>query len=437
MIVMKFGGTSISNSKRIRNVAEIVKSRLAREPVVVVSAMGGVTNSLVEIANAHSSGRDASLSLRELMDRHYRAIEDLGLGKSVISKEADELERVVDALQSKGRATLQDIDQVMSFGERMAARIVSACLASLGVISEACDAYDIGMLTDSNPGYADILPEAYQSIRAKLAAKHGVPVITGFIGKDADGHITTLGRGGSDYTASIIGAAMDAEEIEIWTDVDGIMTADPKVVDTARNIESLSYEEEAELEALGATNLNPKGIHPAMEKNIPVRILNALNPAHRGTLVHRDARASNGVASITYRKGMKVIAIEADGAIPNAFINAVRETFSRNSIPIRAFSTTGERILVAIDERHDQHTVTEELGKIAKLTVMEDMSQVSLIGSGLSNMPDVSETLSSTLSSMGAEPVVSGNPKINQSVVVMGKHTDRAVRQLHGVFFGR
>ncbi len=436
MIVMKFGGTSVRDSRRIRSVVDIVRSSLSRNPIVVVSAMGGMTDSLLRITGAASQAKCSQL-LEDILDRHYEAIGQLGLDRSIILREVEDLRRVSTSLCGKKHPKAQELDELMSFGERMAARIVSACISSTGIASSPCDAYDIGMVTDSCFGNADIIPGTLDGIREALAARDGVPVITGFIGKDRDGNITTFGRGGSDYTASIVGAAVGAQEIQIWTDVDGIMTADPRIVSTAINVKALSYEEEAELETLGAANLNPKGIYPAMEKGIPVRVLNTLNPEHTGTTISKDCAAKNRVASITYRKDIRVIRVEAPRTRPRELGRLVVETFGRHSVPIKSISVDGGAALVAVDQKHDTSAVVEELGRAWRISIASDMAQISLVGNGIDHVPDIAETLSSSLKGVEVALMAAGPSGINRSVVVKKRHMVRAVRLLHTTFFGR
>lgn len=436
MIVMKFGGTSVSDSHKIRDVVDIIKSRLSRSPVAVVSAMGGVTDGLLRIADASADGKDAQLVGR-ILDRHYVAIDELGLSRDIIRREADELAVVAAAFCGRDSATQKQLDELMSFGERMSARIVSACLSSHGIASNPYDAYDIGMITDSCFGNADILTDTPGAVRKILSQKEGIPVITGFIGKDREGNITTFGRGGSDYTASIIGAAMGAEEIQIWTDVDGVMTADPRIVSTAMSISALSYEEESELEALGAANLNPKGIRPAMESGIPVRILNTFNPGHKGTVISKDAVANNRIASITYRKDVSVMRIEAEGTRPEVFGRMVEETLGRHGVPIKSMSVSGCTAFVVVDKGHDTSAATEELGRTGDISVMGGMAQISLVGNGIADVPGVEETLSSSLRGVGVELIATGQSETNRSIAIREEHMVKAVRLLHSAFFGR
>ena len=218
MIVMKFGGTSVGNALRIREVVGIVKSQLGNGPIVVVSALGGITDALIETGKQAAAGKDVNVMLDQIVKRHYDTIAELKLEQKIIAPEVEQLGKLVGDIFMLGELGPRNLDRLMSFGERMSARIVAACMRSAGLDGEAYDAYDIGMITTSNFGDADITPYTYQRIRKALAGKSCIPVITGFLGKSKEGEITTLGRGGSDYTASIVGAAVGAKEIQIWTD---------------------------------------------------------------------------------------------------------------------------------------------------------------------------------------------------------------------------
>ncbi len=435
---MKFGGTSVGSAGRILDVVGIVKSQLCNEPIVVVSALGGVTDSLINIGNESASGKDVSLMLEQVIDRHYEMVNRLNLDKKIIAKEVEQLSRLVGEIFLLGEATPRNIDKLMSFGERMSARIVAACMRSFGLHAQAYDAYDLGMTTTPNFGDADVLPETYQNIREGLANKKEIPVITGFIGKSRNGDITTLGRGGSDYTASIIGAAVGAREIQIWTDVNGIMTADPKIVKTARSVDEVSYKEAAELAMLGAKVLHPKTILPAVENNIPVRILNTFNPRHRGTLVLNSISTGSRVTSITYKKHILAISISKSGKLDEkGFLKKVLETFDRRGVPVDLISNSKIGVSVTIDEKYGTVELMDDLKKVGKVEVKSNRARVSLVGNDLLYMPDILETMYSSLKRIRIEMVSSSISEKNTSIVIEEKYADSAVKRLHTTFFSR
>jgi len=249
MIVMKFGGSSVGDAERIKNVCNIVKSR--KNPVVVVSAVKGVTDMLINTVEMAAKGEDVSKELGDIKERHHKVLKDLELKEDLVDSQLEEYSKVIDRIFVMKRINPELMDEVQSFGERCSSRIVAACLTKEGLLAKAYDAYDIGMITTPDYGKAEPLPDAEEKIAKAIKKLDVVPVVTGFIGKDSAGNITTLGRGGSDYTAAIIGAALDSVT-EIWTDVNGIMSADPKVVSDAHTISKISFNEASELAYFGA-----------------------------------------------------------------------------------------------------------------------------------------------------------------------------------------
>lgn len=435
MIIMKFGGTSVENAQNIRKTAKIVESRLSKKPIVVVSALGGTTDALIAAAN--SATRNGSRDkLNEIILRHYNVIEELGLQQGIIEKEVRMLNRLMDGISLLEELTPKSLDKLMSFGERMSARIVAAYMSSIGMAANAYDAYDLGLITESNFGDADVLPKSYQTIKISISKIRAIPVITGFIGKSREGEITTLGRGGSDYTASIIGAAVGAREIQIWTDVNGIMTADPKVVRSARSIAVVSYDEASELAFLGAKVLHPKTILPAIDHNIPVRILNTFNPSHSGTTVLKDINARPRVASITCRKRIKVINISTPKMFQtHGFLRRIFEIFDAHGISVDMVSTSEVNVSLTIDGKNKTDSLAEELGKIAEVDVKNDRAKVSLVGHGIMHMPGMLGSMFTALNGIDVEMISSSISEINQSFVVKEEEADTAVKRLHSTFW--
>ncbi|MEK6837314.1 MAG: aspartate kinase, partial [Nanoarchaeota archaeon] len=267
MIVMKFGGTSVGSAESIRNVIGLVKASLGRDPFVIVSAVSGVTDMLLAAARKALDRKSSVRAVvREVEEKHRPIIEALGLDAGMVSEELAELEHVLFGISLVRELTARTTDYVASFGEMMSSKIVAAYARKSGLNAQAFNAYDLGMVTDGNFGNAEILPGTYEMIAAamKKIPEGTIQIVTGFIGKTEDGEVTTLGRGGSDYTAAIYGAALGAEEIQIWTDVDGVMTADPKIVPNAMTVDVVSFEEASELAYFGAKVIHPKTIVPAM-----------------------------------------------------------------------------------------------------------------------------------------------------------------------------
>lgn len=436
MIVMKFGGTSVGDAGRIMALARIVKNEKDNGPVVVVSALSGITDSLAEIVEAAAKGKPTAKLFEKIVERHFEIMKGLRVRKGAITREVGQLRNLLMGVSLLQDLTPRIMDNVLSFGERMSARIVAAYLDGQGLDAMAYDAYDIGMVTTSEFGNADAVDEAYPLIKGRLSGLRHIPIITGFIGKDREGSITTLGRGGSDYTATIIGAAINAKEIQIWTDVNGIMTADPRVVKTAKSIDAVSPDEASELAFLGAKVLHPRTILPAIKRNIPVRILNTFDPGHIGTIISRRAPSRNRVTSITCRKHIKVVNMSTPRMFEvHGFLRKVFEIFERHDVVVDMISTSEINVSVTIDGTQKTDKLMAELRGIAEIDIKEDRALVSLVGHNISYLPDVLGRMFTALEGIQIEMISSSMSEINQSFVVKNEHADEAVRRLHAAFF--
>jgi len=437
MIVMKFGGSSVADAERIKNVAEIVKSKMGRKPVVVVSALGGATDALISIAKS-AQEKKSNGEFAAFFDRHRKAIAELGLKEELIKGDEEELTRLIESISVLNELTSRILDRIFAFGEGMSSKIMAGYMQSIGMPASAYAAYDVGMITDSNFGEADVLPETESLIKGAFGHIDGIPVVTGFIGKDMAGNPTTLGRGGSDYTASIIGAAIGAEEIEIWTDVDGVMTSDPRIVKSAVSIDRVSYEEASELAFLGAKVLHPKTILPAVNKNIPVRVLNTFNPSHKGTVVLKEIEKGSRVASIACKKGVSVINIYSPNMFgAHGFLKEIFSVFESLKLSVDMVATSEVNVSVTVDEKHDLKRLVNELSKIAKVEIRNNRAKISLVGNDMLLMPDLFGKLFMSLKDIRVEMISSSTSEINQSFVVKQEQADEAVRRLHMTFFGR
>jgi len=437
MIVMKFGGTSVGDAKRIKQVSEIVTSQIKKKPIVIVSAFAGVTDALIKSSHATVRG---NVSVKEIEKLHYSMLKDLNIDASLINEEINELKDILDGVYSLKELTPRTLDVIMSFGERMSAKIIASYMSKAGIPSKAYNSYDAGLITNSVFGDADALPEAEKAIYNSFKKmKNGVPIVTGFIGKTKNGEITTLGRGGSDYTASIIGAAVNAEEIQIWTDADGIMTADPKIVKDAKTIEYVSYDEAAELAFLGAKILHPKTILPAVKKNIPVRILNTYNPSGKGTTILKNVKKKNSITSIAYKKGVKIINVHSPKMfLAYGFMAKIFDIFSGMKIPVDMISTSEVNLSLTVNGKYDTRMLIEELKKIAEVKVYSNKVSISVVGNGIAQTPGIAGKIFDSIgeNKINVEMISSGASEINVSFVVDDKDSDKAVRLLHEAFFG-
>ncbi|MCX6707089.1 MAG: aspartate kinase, partial [Candidatus Woesearchaeota archaeon] len=359
-IVMKFGGTSVGSSLSINNVFEIVMSRLQKNPIVVVSAITKVTDMLLQKTKDAEKG---DVDISEIEKRHFTIMDELGMDHSVISEELDGLKNSLSAIAKNG-LNKKMLDNAASFGERMSSKIVAAYLTKKGIPARAVFAYDIGFVTDSNFTDAELDDVTYDNLKKNplLNEKGIVNVVTGFIAKDHKGSITTLGRGGSDFTAAIIGAAVNAELVEIWTDVDGIMTADPRIVSNAKSIEEISFSEAAELAYFGAKVLHPKTLLPAMDKNIPVAVLNTHNPSHKGTTIRRKSVIGDVFKAISSKKNVSTIRIVSSRMLgSHGFLARLFQIFNKHKIAIDMIATSEVSVSVTAETQENLNYLAEDL----------------------------------------------------------------------------
>jgi aspartate kinase len=440
MLVMKFGGTSVGDAARIKDVISIVRGRLLRRPVVVVSAQGGVTNELIALAQAAAKGETSAAAVRARFDR---LLSDLGLAADLIEEELDELDALVKGVTLVGDLTPRSLDRMMSFGERCSARIVAAAMTKAGIPAAAHMAYDVGLVTDSTYGSAAVDPATWTDIPRVLAprlANGETAVVTGFIAKDRDGFITTLGRGGSDYSAAIFGAALAAEEIEIWTDVDGVMSADPRIVPAAKSLDRMSFSEAAELAYYGAKVIHPATIQPAVAKDIPIRVLNTFRPQSAGTLILRNVEgAAPGVRSIASKSGITTIHVTSHRMLlQHGFMARLFQVFEDHRVVIDMVSTSEVSVSVTTDNPRDLPALEADLKTIAEVRVETGRSILCLVGDRLRDLPEVMERIFRTLrtASIPARMVSVGASRINVSLVVDAADASKAVQALHREFFG-
>ncbi|MEK6854342.1 MAG: aspartate kinase [Nanoarchaeota archaeon] len=443
MIVMKFGGTSVGSAESIRNVIGLVKASLGRDPFVIVSAVSGVTDMLLAAARKALDRKSSVRAVvREVEEKHRPIIEALGLDAGMVSEELAELEHVLFGISLVRELTARTTDYVASFGEMMSSKIVAAYARKSGLNAQAFNAYDLGMVTDGNFGNAEILPGTYEMIAAamKKIPEGTIQIVTGFIGKTEDGEVTTLGRGGSDYTAAIYGAALGAEEIQIWTDVDGVMTADPKIVPNAMTVDVVSFEEASELAYFGAKVIHPKTIVPAMNKGIPVRVLNTFNPSGKGTLILKTVgkRDRTDVTAITCKKNIYVININsARMLLAFGFLHHVFKLFDEFRVPVDIISTSEVNVSVTVEKKFSISELVERLKEFAGVTVLSDRASISVVGDGIKSTPGIGGRIFSTLGKRGIniEMTSQSYAVVNESIVIKEDRLDEAVHALHDEFF--
>lgn len=437
MIVMKFGGSSVSNAERIRDVLEIVKGRLQRKPLVVASAFRGITDDLFALAEEALHGSDSRLE--KIRARHLEVIADLGLDREIIKDNLAELAVLLKGISLVKELTPRTLDYVVSFGERLSTRIIAAHFNKAGIPTEQHDAFDIGMITDNQFGASQPLPEADAEIRRHVSKMTRLPLVTGYIGKTRNGDITTLGRNGSDYTATIIGAAIGAEEVEIWSDTDGIMTADPRVVPEAQPIELLTFEEASELAYYGGKVLHPATIVPAIRKSIPVRALNTFKPDHKGTTILATIPQNRvGVKSIAHHLGNYVVNITSSRMLMgHGFLARIFDVFAKHKIVVNMVATSEVSVSITTDSPRGLDVATKELEQIGDVSVEKDRAIICVVGEGLKFTPGIAGDIFQALKDAGVNVLMisQGASKINVAFVVKNEDAQRSVQALHRKFF--
>lgn len=439
MIVMKFGGSSVQDADRIRRVRDIVRSRLPRRPIVVVSAFRGVTDGLFALAEEALKGADGRFE--QIKAKHLEVCAALGADAEVVKDPLDELSVLLKGISLVKELTPRTLDYVVSFGERLSSRVIASHFTKEGIPAEQHDAFDIGMLTDDHFGGAQPLPEAYPELKRHLERMQRLPVITGYVGKTRNGDITTLGRNGSDFTATILGAAVGAEEVEIWSDTDGIMTADPRIAPEARPIEKLTFEEASELAYYGGKVLHPSTIVPAITKGIPVRALNTFKPDHPGTtiLAHLPNQKA-GVKSIAHHTNATIVTVStARMLMGHGFLARIFTILANHRVVVNMVSTSEVSVSMTVDSLKELDAAVRELREFSEVAVEREKAIICVVGEGLKFMPGVAAEVFGACKEAGANILMisQGASKINVAFVVDNADCARAVQALHARFFAR
>jgi aspartate kinase len=458
-IVMKFGGTSVGDGSRMKHVAELAKQYRdnGNEVVLVTSALSGVTDALLENARkASETGKTSSIKefIADLTKQHHQAAHD-AIGRNSIvenvTKELDsrieELEKALIGICYLGELTVRSIDYISSYGERLAAPILCGSLNSIGVKSRSFTGGEAGIITTDEYCNAKPLEKTYSLVRERIEPflKDGIPVITGFIGESEAGIITTLGRGGSDFSASIIGAALSADEIWLWKEVHGILTTDPKIVPEARTIPVISYIEAMELSYFGAKVLHPKAIEPAIKHGIPVRVKNTFQPDFPGTIVVKDLNQSKDIVkAVTVIKNVALINISGAGMVGTIGVAArVFTTLANAGVNIIMISqgSSEANISIVVDATHLDKAVKAiksefKNGTIKEVTPDRNVCVVAVVGAGMANTPGVAGRVFGALGKAGVNVIMisQGSSQHNISFAVSESTAKKAVQVLHKEF---
>ncbi len=460
LLVMKFGGTSVGSAEAIRRTAEIVRATAAQWPrlVTVVSAMSGVTDALTQGALTAITGdhQHCRRLITDLRARHYAAIDGLlapeGERHDLLATVDDYLARFDEfcrSLHILGEVTPRALDAVTSLGEQLSARILAARLRQEGTPAEAVDATGVIVTDDHFQGANPLLDETRERAQQRLSPllDQGIlPIVTGFIGATVEGITTTLGRGGSDYSAAILGAVLGADEVWIWTDVDGVMTADPRIVPEARTIPVLSYTEVAELAYFGAKVLHPKTIRPVVERSIPLRVKNTFYPDRPGTLIVRTSEAVPGtIKAVTLIRGMSLVTVEGTGmmgvpgvaartfaavARTGTSVLMISQASSEQSICFVIPTPAVPPVVAAIEEEMALELLRRDIDRV---WAQEEVAIVTVVGAGMRQTPGVAARIFSALGERGINviAIAQGSSECSISLVVTADEADEAVRALH------
>jgi aspartate kinase len=448
MIVTKFGGTSVADAAAITRLIEIIRARAPERPLVVVSALAGVTDALLALARWAGANEAASAgaAIEGLLDRHEQIARTLPGSATVldaIAGDFEDLRREVAELRDRP-ATPAQLDAIAGRGELWSSRLVAAALVSQGFDAIWVDIRPI-MITDDRftraTPYIQVLNKRARDCLQPLCDAGKIPVTQGFIGSTAAGASTTLGRGGSDFTAALLGAALSAERVEIWTDVDGLMTADPRIVSSARTLTAASYEEAAELATFGARILHPATALPLVRAGIPIVILNSTHPERTGTTIEPEAVVEqvgdSPIRSISWKQGITVINIRAPRMLgAYGFLRALFEIFERHETVVDVLASGEVSVSLTIEDRSRLGALVRDLGELGEVWIEERRAIIAIVGIGLRNTPGLAGRVFNAVWPANVEVISQGSSSINMTFVVRDEDGPDVVRRLHREFFG-
>jgi aspartate kinase len=451
VVVQKFGGTSVADPEAIQRLIHIVRtarSRDGRGPAVVVSAMSGVTDALLGVAAAAGGGRleDALTRLDQLRERHVAVAQALvateaqgALGQQ-IDAQFDDLTALARALAVLREVSPRTLDVVAAAGELLSSRIVAAALTGAAIPSEWVDARRAIITNGDHTRALPLATETDAALRASVLAAVDagrVPVVGGFVGSTIDGHTTTLGRGGSDYSGAIVGAGIGAREIQIWTDVDGMLTADPRVIAAPRLVPQLSFAEAAELAYFGAKVLHPSTILPAVERNIPVRILNSRKPDGPGTTITAEPPpGARPLTALACKRDVTVVDITSSRMLmAYGFLRRVFEVFERYTTAVDVVTTSEVTVSVTVDDRRHLEPIVEELSEFSQVAVDHEMALLCAVGDRLRNEPAIAARAVGVLEEVPLRMISQAASRRNITVILRQVDLPYAMNRLHEEFF--
>ncbi len=441
MLVMKFGGTSVKDVTQIHKVLEITRGRLARKPVLVCSAHKGVTDKLINAGHAAAATGKADPSA--IFEQQRAVARAAGCKDDLMEPFFREIEDLLRGIALVREASKRSIDYLSGFGERMSCRVIAEYFTRQGLKAQAFDAFDLGYITDENFGSARPIP-GYEKMMefefAKKVPKDTIAIITGFVGKTQKGDLTTVGRNGSDFTATCFAAGLNAQECEIWTDTDGVMTADPSLIKDAKSIPVMSFAEASELAYYGGRVLHPSTLLPAIKRNIPVRVLNTNRPEHPGTVI-TEKGGDNGlpITSIAYMENQAVITIESTLMLGQpGFLAKVFDVMGRNGIDIDMISTSEVSVSMTCHELPNLNEAVRQLEQFGRTSLVTDKTIVCVVGKNVKEQKGLAAKVFTALrdSDVNVEMISQGANKINLSFLIDDAAIARAVPALHKALFG-
>lgn len=442
MVVMKFGGSSVANAERIKHVASIIQSYASEKPVVVLSAMGDTTDHLLDAADAAVNG---TVDIAKIEQLHKETADILGIPFTEAAALIQELKTLLTGISMLRELTKRTRDYLVSFGERLSVRMMAAYLNKTGLPAQFFDAWDVGFISDSNFMAAELLDDVWQRIPAafdgyKKGTETAIPVVTGFIAKDKNGYITTLGRGGSDLTATMLGAALGADEVQTWKDVNGILTADPRIVQDARTVPVVTYEEAAELAYFGAQVLHPRSMMPCRKTGTPVRVKNSYNIFSPGSIiVEKHTGAMPPVRAITSVKHVTLIDIVSTRMLGSSgFMAHIFNQFLKWNISIDVVATSEVSVSLTVNSKADLTGLMEDMQRVADTECKKGKAIVTIICDTARSSSIIADGFAALAAkNINVQMISKGASKVNISMICDDSEADTVVRTLHEAFFDK
>jgi aspartate kinase len=451
VIVVKFGGTSVGDADRVANAIDIVAERRQLQPIVVVSALSGVTNDLVAASEA---ARDQNLAkVREIIDRVRQRHEDVALHlvqqkvdffdsfRNKLNKQIEDIEAILRTIASLREITPRASDKVLSLGEKLSSVLFAYSMKMRKLPGEHVNSEQV-IWTNDNRGSFGATPlmektaAAAHEVLLPMIERNLIPVMGGFIGSNTEGATTTLGRNGSDYTAAIVAAVLGADEVQIWTDVDGLLTCDPRFVPSAKPIDILSHAEAAELASFGA-KLHPRTLEPAMAAGIPVRVLNTNKPQSTGTLITPEGdKRREGPRSIARKRNVTLVHMTSNKMLgAHGFLARLFDVFEQLAISVDLIATSEVSVSVTVDEPHHIDELKSRLRDVAEVEVLDEQCIIAVVGRKLLADTTVASRIFEALRGMPVKMLSLGRSGLNLSIVIDDRNSERAIRQIHAALF--